>query len=152
MKKIIVLFLLTIPILVQAQFGQKDFALFKILEGRWKMETKSGALIEQWTIMNDSTMTAVSYRVRGKDTIPQETVVLKVSRGNIIYSPTVHDQNQGKPIHFALMSNRKGKYLFENKLHDFPKQIFYEPSASRMKVTLSGGGRQVRFEFRKDGD
>ena len=151
MKKLIVLFLITFPCLVKAQFGQKDFALFKILEGKWKAPTKSGALIEQWTIMDDSTMTAVSYRVSGKDTIPQETVVLNESRGNIVYTPTVHEQNQGKPIRFYLMSNRKGKYLFENKNHDFPKQILYEPTASRLKVTLSGGGREVKFEFRKEG-
>ncbi len=144
------LFFLSVPFQLMAQFGQKDFALFKILEGKWKMPTKTGALIEQWTIMNDSTMTAVSYRVSGKDTIPQETVVLNVSRGNIVYAPTVPGQNQGKPIRFSLMSNRKGKYLFENQNHDFPKQILYEPTASRLKVTLSGGGRHVRFEFRKE--
>ena len=152
MKNFAALFFLIMPFLAGAQFGKKDFALFKILEGRWKMETKSGALFEQWTIMNDSTMTAVSYRVSGKDTIPQETVELKVSRGNIIYAPTVHGQNQGKPILFALMSNRKGKYLFGNKLHDFPKQILYEPSNKKLKVTLSGSGQEVEYLFKKDDD
>ncbi|MGZ8544794.1 MAG: DUF6265 family protein [Flavisolibacter sp.] len=149
MKQLFVFFLL-LPFQLLAQFGQKDFELLKILEGRWKMETRSGALIEQWTIMDDSTMTCVSYRVSGRDTIPQETVLLKVSRGNIIYAPTVHNQNQGKPIQFALMSKTKGKYLFQNLMHDFPKQILYEPGHKKLKVTLSGGGEEVRFEFKKE--
>ena len=88
--KLFILYLLSIlSSQVQAQFSMETFAALKKLEGTWEMKTQRGFLLEQWTILNDSLMKSVSYRIQGTDTSLQETVLLRYSNGRITFTPTV---------------------------------------------------------------
>jgi hypothetical protein len=96
-------------------------------------------------------MHSKSYRVSGKDTIPEETVELKLSNGKITFTPTVRNQNQDRPVEFTLISIEGTKFTFENKGHDFPQQIIYHIMDSQLHVIINGntkdGFREIPFEF-----
>ena len=89
--------------------------------------------------------------VNGKDTIPEETVELKLANGKITFSPTVRNQNGGQPVVFTLVSIEGTKFTFENKQHDFPQRIIYDIHEKTLSVTISGntknGFREIPFDF-----
>ena len=150
--KFIIPLLLFSSINVKAQFQKKDFIKLNSLEGEWMMKTKKGSLVEQWIIVNDSVMTSKSFRIIEKDTISQETVILKFSNGAISYSPTVPNQNQGNQVSFLLNEIKDGKFIFQNMKHDFPKQIQYELYKNQLKITISGDQKEILFNFERSND
>ncbi len=138
-----------------AQFSIIDFKPLHTLTGSWKVETKKGFLFEHWYRINDSTMQNKSYRVNGTDSIPQETVQLKISNGAILYISTVADQNNQQPVTFTLVKKDNGKYIFENKGHDFPQQISYHlRDPNHLDASISGSVnnkyREIPFNFTRE--
>jgi hypothetical protein len=138
-----------------AQFNTREFKPLHLLTGKWKMETKKGFLYEHWYTVNDSTLQNKSYRVNGTDTLPQETVELKISNGAITYTSTVAGQNNQRPVTFTLVSNHDGKYIFENKGHDFPQQISYQlKDANTLIASISGkvdnNFREIPFIYKRE--
>jgi hypothetical protein len=138
-----------------AQFSITDFKPLHTLAGTWKMKTKNGFLFEHWYGVNDSTLQNKSYRVNGTDTIPEETVLLKISNGAIIYISTVANQNNQQPVSFTLIKKENGKYIFENKGHDFPQQISYHlKDDNHLDASISGTVndkfREIRFNFKRE--
>lgn len=138
-----------------AQYNMKHFIPLHGLRGTWKMETKKGFLYEQWYTVNDSLLQNKGYRVNGSDTLPQETVQLKISGGAITYTSTVANQNNQQPVTFTLVKNDNGKYIFENTAHDFPQQISYElKDANTLDAVISGRindkYREISFYFTRD--
>lgn len=76
-----------------------QFSVLYDLTGAWKMAPPKGSLVKLWKIYNDSTMFNKSYRANRTDTIPQETVELKIRNGVISYNSAVSNQNNYREIH-----------------------------------------------------
>ena len=119
------------------------------------MTTKKGLLYEQWFFVNDSTLQNRSYRLHGLDTIPQETVTLKIRGGSITYNSTVADENNQLPVTFTLTSRLQGKYLFENQSHDFPQFIRYQllgehKLSAAISGKMNGNFREVLFMYDRE--
>lgn len=128
MKIIFISFLALSSMGFNVLYAQDAGLLFKPLHqlaGSWKMATSKGILFEVWKIKDDSTMVSKSFRINGTDTIPQETVELSLRNNITRFTSTVADQNNQQPVTFILIHSNDGKYVFENKAHDFPQQIFY---------------------------
>lgn len=136
-----------------AQYSRTDFAALKSLEGHWEMKTRRGAMVEEWKVVSDTLLQGRSYLLVDGDTIPQETIVLSFNNGAIVYTPTVLNQNNGRPVPFALASINEGQYNFENQQHDFPQKISYRPVDVVLSVTISGGKgkeyKEIPFHFVK---
>ena len=151
MRKLIFFILFFVSIKSFSQYKLEDFKPLHRLATAWEIKSEKGVLVEQWERINDSLMHSKSYRVNGKDTIPEETVELKFSKGRITFSPTVPDQNQGKPVSFTLIAVEGTKFTFENKAHDFPQQIIYHIMERDLHVTIKGntknGCREIPFNF-----
>ena len=82
------------------------------------------------------------------DTIPQETVQLKISNGIITYTSTVANQNNQQPVTFTLVKTENGKYIFENKAHDFPQQISYHLiDNNTLNASISGTAKDKFSEI-----
>ena len=94
------------------------------LIGKWENKSDSGLLTESWKKENDSTYLGHSYFIKG-DTLHDEFVKLSEVGGNLVYSPVVKGQNDGKAIEFKMTSATATKLVFENPAHDFPKKIVY---------------------------
>jgi hypothetical protein len=151
MKKLALFVLLSVSLNSFGQYKLEDFKPLYRLASAWEIKSEKGVLVEQWERINDSVMHSKSYRVSGKDTIPEETVELKFSRGKITFTPTVTNQNEGKPVDFKLISIDGTKFTFENKEHDFPQRIIYHIMEKNLHVTINGktkdGFREIPFEF-----
>lgn len=93
--------------------------------GRWENNSKEGNLSEIWTKENDSTFHGESYFVIGKDTVFGESVKLWQKENQLIYEVSVRNQNNEKPVEFALTSSSDKQLIFENPKHDYPNKITY---------------------------
>lgn len=96
-----------------------------LLEGKWKMKTGKGVLIEAWEKISPTQLQGRSYRVTARDTVHLEEITLLEDNTGIHYVPIVKNQNSGQAVRFTLISSESGRFVFENKKHDFPKRIIY---------------------------
>jgi hypothetical protein len=128
-----------------AQIEKADWLL-----GEWGNTTKEGVLTEKWTKENDSTFLGKSYFITGKDTAFTESIHLTQKNGQLLYIPTVSDQNKGKSVSFVLSSSPENQLVFENKEHDFPQKITYTKISNDSIVAEISGmkdGKQSRESY-----
>ena len=127
MRKIV--FAITVIIFLAA-FNLKDnsktFKKLYTLEGTWKMNTKRGAVCEEWKKMDKNYLQNKGYIIKGKDTVVNERVALTNTKEGIFYTSTVEDQNNKQPITFKMTKAEGNMFVFENPQHDFPKRIVYK--------------------------
>jgi hypothetical protein len=107
-------------------FSENDFKALQGLEGLWKMETSRGAIYEEWQPKSNNKLTGRSYRINNTDTMVMERIELFHEGNDIIYRPVVSNQNNQQPVTFKLISIADGRYVFENKAHDFPQRVIYQ--------------------------
>ena len=119
----------TIVLCLSAFFISRDDKVFKklyVLEGTWKMNTKRGAVCEEWKKVDNNYLQNRGYMIKGNDTIITERVALTNTKAGILYTSTVEDQNNKEPIAFKMTRNEDNMFVFENPEHDFPKRIVYK--------------------------
>lgn len=117
--------------------GQTQFPAF--LVGTWKVEGKN--TFEHWALESPAELKGEGYAMR-KDGIHKTTEYLSITyKGkDIVYTATVPGQNKGKPVDFKLVRS-DSVFVFENKTHDFPKQIIYRRTGpDELKVKVTDGG------------
>lgn len=132
-------------------FSENDFKVLLGLEGLWKMETSRGAIYEEWQAKTNSKMTGRSYRINNTDTVVMERIELYLEGNDIIYSPVVSNQNNQQAITFRLISITDGRYVFENKAHDFPQRVIYKiVSKDTVNARIEGirNGQERGSDFR----
>lgn len=139
---------------VYAQDTGKPFNDLNLLLGKWSMETNKGILYESWKKQNDSTFTGLSFRISGKDSLVLEGMELVHRQGRIMFIPTVPGQNDEKPVVFTLFKLEGGRYIFENKEHDFPSRVVYVlPKENILQAwiegSVNGQTRRMDFSFKK---
>jgi len=139
------------PVVAQP-FTQKDFEQLHAFKGAWTLTNKRGVLHEVWRMEAADYLTGVSFLVQGKDTIPQETIVLQLRNGIITYEPAFLFQNGALPVVFTLISMENGLFIFENKAHDFPQRIGYQvPKDSLLNAYIEGetanGVKKIPFIY-----
>lgn len=94
----------------------------EFLIGTWKVEGKES--YESWKKKGDK-LFGQAYKIKEGQKIVSENIELKTIENEIIYTPTVFDQNEGKGIPFKLISSENDLFSFENPQHDFPKKVQY---------------------------
>ncbi len=100
-----------------------DVNQLNFLIGTWKMEHKEN--FESWEKMGDR-LKGTSYKIRNGLKKVTETIEIKIEDHQILYTPIVFNQNEGKGIPFQLKLLKDKVYSFENLKHDFPKKIQYK--------------------------
>ncbi len=114
-------------------------AAAKWLCGAWTCPAGDAMVIESWAAENDSTLAGKSYIVKGKDTMPDETIILQQRGAEVAYIPTVTNQNAGQPVKFVQTSANGKEWVFENPTHDFPQKIKYtKVTNDSLVATISG--------------
>jgi fructose-specific component phosphotransferase system IIB-like protein len=136
--KFILLLLFTIFILTSVTKAQHIDAL-KWLVGNWKIQAGNNVIVEQWQVLNDSTLSGKSVFIKnGTDTIPQETIELAYRNGDWYYMPTVNDQNAGKAVTFKVILLKGTEFIAENPTHDFPQRIAYRKIKNLLFASIEG--------------
>ncbi len=104
--------------------GQKsDLQKVEFLIGNWKIEGKES--YESWKKESNKLVGEV-FKIKNSKKVLSETIEIKIVENQIIYAPTVFDQNEGKAIPFKLILPENNLFSFENPEHDFPKKIQYK--------------------------
>lgn len=133
--------------------GDKTFKKLYALEGLWKMNTKRGALCEEWKKINKNYLQSKGYMIKGKDSIINERVALTSTEAGIFYTSTVEDHNNQKPIAFKMTKAENNMFVFENPAHDFPKRIIYRLiTADSLHAFIDDGteiGKKQNFYFKR---
>lgn len=117
LKFLMVVFCLSLQSAAQETMEQLDF-----LVGTWKMEGKN--IYEHWT-KDKNVLIGESFRVKDDVKYVSETLRIEQVDKAIIYTATVINQNDGKPVMFTLNPEITNTLSFENASHDFPKKIRY---------------------------
>nr|WP_315220666.1 DUF6265 family protein [uncultured Flavobacterium sp.] len=109
------------------------------LIGNWENKNPDGVLTENWEKINDSTFNAVSYFIKGKDTIHFENISLVQKGETLTYFATVKGQNNDKPVAFPSVLETEKQLVFENIKHDYPQKITYTKGANNtLTAEISG--------------
>lgn len=131
----------------------KTFKKLYALEGTWRMNTKRGAVYEEWKKINKNYLQCKGYMIRGKDTIISERIALTNSKAGIFYTSTVEDQNNKESVAFKMASTENNIFVFENSLHDFPKRIVYKLiTADSLNAFIDDGtetGKKQNFYYKR---
>lgn len=118
--------------------------------GTWKINTGQGYVVEQWRLQNDSTFSGRSFFVKSNnDTIPQESIELKLRKGQWYYIPTVAGQNNNQPVVFKLQFTGRSEFISVNSEHDFPQRIAYRRIKNQLFASIEGlkKGKYVKQNF-----
>ena len=150
MKKLLLAFLV-FSISAAAQKTEQ----VKWLAGIWKINTGKGVIVEEWKLLNDSTLAGKSYFIQNStDTIPQETIELSFRNGDWYYIPTVKNQNNTQPVPFRIIFLRGTEFISENPSHDFPQRIAYRRMNNQLFASIEGrkNGKYSKqnFDFRSE--
>lgn len=113
-------------------YTQNNFPVF--IQGTWKMEMEER--YESWTLIEPGFLKGYAYELKDGVAITTEFLELKKNKKKILYSALVPGQNENKPVSFSCIKS-DSSYIYENKNHDFPKQIVYRIIAQdTMEVEL----------------
>ena len=133
--------------------NSKIFKKLYALEGTWKMNTKRGAVCEEWKKVDNNYLQNRGYMIKGNDTIITERVALTNTKAGILYTSTVEDQNNKQPIAFKMTKNEDNMFVFENPEHDFPKRIVYRfVTTDSLHAFIDDGteaGKKQNFYFKR---
>lgn len=117
LKILMVVFCFSLQSAAQEKMEQLDF-----LVGTWKMEGKN--TYEHWTKV-ENVLIGESFKVKDDVKYVSETLRIEQVDKAVIYTATVMNQNDGKPVTFTLNPEITNILSFENASHDFPKKIRY---------------------------
>lgn len=107
--------------------------------GNWENTSPDGVLTESWQKLNDSTFSATSYFIKGKDTLHFESIILAQLGETLTYKATVKGQNDDKPVSFPSTAESDKQLVFENPKHDYPQKITYTKGANNtLTAEISG--------------
>jgi hypothetical protein len=154
MKKIVTAIIVTLSLSAFLISGDnKTFKKLYALEGTWKMNTKRGAVCEEWKKVNKNYLKSKGYMIRGKDTILSERIALTNTKEGIFYTSTVEDQNNKQPVAFKMTGSENNMFVFENPLHDFPRRIVYKlVTADSLHAYIDDGtetGKRQNFYYKR---
>ena len=154
MKKIVAAIIVILSLSAFVFSGDnKTFKKLYTLEGTWKMNTKRGAVCEEWKRVNKNHLQNTGYMIKGKDTIISERVALTNTKEGIFYTSTVEDQNNKQPVAFKMTGSEKNVFVFENPQHDFPKRIVYKLlSSDSLHAYIDDGtetGKKQNFYYKR---
>lgn len=129
---------------------QNKLDQFKWIIGSWQNISSDGELYEIWTKTNDSLYSGYGFMLLNNDTVFSEKISLQLKGNDLLYIPTVKNQNNGEPVSFKLVSDINGEFVFENKEHDFPQRIIYSnPNPDSLYARVEGDqqGKFHKEEF-----
>lgn len=134
-----ILFSLAIAILLPVDVQAQKTDQLRWLLGTWRINTGNGYIVEQWKQKNDSTFSGKSMFVKAAgDSAVQETIELSLRKGEWSYTPTVVDQNDGKPVKFKVTFIGRAEFICENPDPDFPQRIAYRRIKSALYASIEG--------------
>jgi hypothetical protein len=116
------------------------------LAGNWSGRTGGTELEERWTKPAGGTMLAVSRTLKDSRMAGFEFLRIVERAGGLVY---IAQPGGRPPTEFAATEIGSRRVAFENPSHDFPKRIEYTLNGDTLTATISGGGQQESYVFKR---
>lgn len=157
MRRTILIIILFSFLLIQegrCQTAHIDFGKVRWLIGTWVNESKHGNIYESWSVKSKNELLGISYLLNGQDTVMKETIRLVVEKDTLFFITTVVNQNEGKPVRFAMSMLTDTEMMFDNPEHDFPQVISYRQESehtllAEIWATIEGKIQKVSFPMKR---
>lgn len=136
--------------LCDSVLAQCELSSLTPLVGQWQAQTKKSVVSESWRKVSDRSFEGLgqTHDMSGvlKDS---EELRLVQMQGAVFYLAKV--KHNPLPVAFALISCQNNRFRFENRNHDFPKQLDYQLlSADSLQVDVSDGAQNgFRLNFNR---
>jgi hypothetical protein len=120
------------------------------LAGCWERTTRTGQGFEQWSPGQAGELIGSARLITSER--DRQTERLRIYRRGDTLVYEAHPVDQALTV-FPLRAHGPDSLVFENPAHDFPQRIVYRLVGSDSLIAtvsnLSGGGRPLRFAFRR---
>lgn len=117
------------------------------LVGNWANITIDQQSYENWTRLNDSTLSSYAYTTVLNDTVFQENMIIQQRPNGLCLIVSVPNQNKEKPVVFDFLPKENDVFTFVNEKHDFPNKISYtNPVKDSIHAWIEG---QIDSTYRK---
>ena len=127
--------------------AQEEFLFDKLL-GKWQRTGKDTLTYELWKRESPTHYAGKGFRLNLQgDTVFQEGLKITISGGGIVYEADVRENPN--PVSFKMTTSTSGSAIFENREHDFPKQITYTLKQDSLRVVISDFTRSIDFNFKR---
>lgn len=141
MKRILIVLLVLIPGFGFAQSFPEVFI------GTWK-DSVTG-IYETWEEAGDKHLKGFSYEIKNGEKVISEYIDLTIDGNNMVYTVSVKNQNNEKPVSFVL-SATDSIYTFVNSAHDFPTYISYiVVSPDNIRAKVGNKSRNFTLNYRR---
>ena len=120
---------------------------FSWLTGEWKRigEKEGKQTYEFWKKKDQTTYEGLGCTIQNGDTIWREDIVLSSSGPSWNFAVTTLGDTMATV--FKLTEIKKGGFVCENEMNEFPKKIEYARAAENLNAVISGGGPDIAFNF-----
>lgn len=139
MKKLLLIIGIMLPVIGFSQ----EFP--NILVGTWCDSTYR--IYEHWDKAGDKLLKGFSYEIKNGEKVISENIEISVQDNSLVYTVSVKNQNNEKPVSFVL-SATDSVYTFVNPKHDFPTFIRYQViSPKKIKATVGNASRSFVLNY-----
>lgn len=122
----------------------KGLQQFLWICGLWQGDFGGKTVFEEWKQVSANSLQGRGYFLKDGDTVITEKLRIEAKGGSVQYISDV-SHNEG-PVAFTLISAEEGRYVFENKEHDFPQRIIYvQRGSAHIDARIEGTDRQGKF-------
>lgn len=147
-----------LPFLAVASMLHSDVPAARVADmswmaGRWTCAIAGGVYEETWLEPSDTLLPGIGRFTKGSKLIDIEfDAIQQNEKGSL--DLWVNFGRNGDPkqkhVKFPLASREGDKYIFENKLNDFPKRIIYtKRSDTERDCRVEGKDSHTDFRFKK---
>jgi hypothetical protein len=141
MKQVLLIIGIILPALGFAQQFPEVFT------GTWR-DTTYG-IYEHWDKAGNQYLKGYSYEFKNGEKVISEYIEIAMKDSNMVYTVSVKNQNNEKPVSFVL-SSTDTIYTFVNPKHDFPTYIRYKViSSNHIQATVGNSSRSFILNYRR---
>jgi hypothetical protein len=120
------------------------------LAGKWQDMNRDNAFYEEWSQLDESSLSGTGYVMSSADTVFIERLEIKPIDNDLYYIVGLSSNQRDETVKFKMTEATAQRIVFENPKHDFPKKITYELMPdSGMQVHLNGheAGQYTEIHF-----
>src|SRR6185436_19304882 len=119
-------------------YGQTKLADFKEMAGCWERrdDTKKLLISEQWMAPPGTSILGIGRTVKEGKTIGWEYMRIEERTDGVYFVSRPHENTDETA--FKLIESKNGRFVFENKEHDFPQRVIYTTRRSSLKGRIEG--------------
>ncbi|HEV7798127.1 MAG TPA: DUF6265 family protein [Pyrinomonadaceae bacterium] len=116
------------------------------LSGCWEGRQGQAIVEEIWSKPAGGSMLGLGRTVKENRTVSYEFMQFREENGSLVFLP---QPQGGTRVAFPLKDSFGGRLTFENKEHDFPQRVIYEPKGALLLAAIEGTykGKQEREEY-----